>query len=156
MSSPSFVPSRNEIWYSDGFQGFFAVRLTNGAWNSPEASPSGGTAGSSLRCFRATSTLAAGPRKTLGTSGADVIVGGKAAEKFRTKGGADRVCARRGRDVLRGGKGRDRLRGGKGNDRLIGGPGRDLLACGKGRKDVVVAGPRDKVRGGCEVKRLGR
>ena len=34
MSSPAFVPSRKEIWYSDGFQGFFAVRLTNGAWSS--------------------------------------------------------------------------------------------------------------------------
>ncbi len=32
MSSPSFVPERKEIWYSDGFQGFFVVRVTNGAW----------------------------------------------------------------------------------------------------------------------------
>jgi hypothetical protein len=32
MSSPSFVPERKEIWYSDGFNGFFVVRLTNGAW----------------------------------------------------------------------------------------------------------------------------
>ena len=31
MSSPSFVPERNEIWYSDGFSGFYAVRLTNAA-----------------------------------------------------------------------------------------------------------------------------
>ena len=31
MSSPSFVPERNEIWYSDGFSGFYAVRLTNQA-----------------------------------------------------------------------------------------------------------------------------
>ena len=31
MSSPSFVPERNEIWYSDGLSGFYAVRLTNGA-----------------------------------------------------------------------------------------------------------------------------
>ena len=30
MSSPSFVPERNEIWYSDGLSGFYAVRLTNG------------------------------------------------------------------------------------------------------------------------------
>jgi hypothetical protein len=29
MSSPSFVPERNEIWYSDGLSGFYAVRLTN-------------------------------------------------------------------------------------------------------------------------------
>ncbi len=32
MSSPAFVPERNEIWYSDGFQGFFAVRVTNDVW----------------------------------------------------------------------------------------------------------------------------
>ena len=32
MSSPSFVPERGEIWYSDGNSGFYAVRLTNGVW----------------------------------------------------------------------------------------------------------------------------
>ena len=32
MSSPSFVPSRGEIWYSDGLSGFYAVRVTNGVW----------------------------------------------------------------------------------------------------------------------------
>ena len=31
MASPSFVPERNEIWYSDGLSGFYAVRLTNTA-----------------------------------------------------------------------------------------------------------------------------
>ena len=32
MSSPSFVPERGEIWYSDGLSGFYAVRVTNGVW----------------------------------------------------------------------------------------------------------------------------
>lgn len=32
MSSPSFVPERGEIWYSDGNSGFYVVRLTNGVW----------------------------------------------------------------------------------------------------------------------------
>lgn len=32
MASPSFVPERKEIWYSDGFNGFFVVRVTNGVW----------------------------------------------------------------------------------------------------------------------------
>lgn len=32
MSSPSFVPERSEIWYSDGYSGFYVVRLTNNAW----------------------------------------------------------------------------------------------------------------------------
>jgi hypothetical protein len=32
MSSPAFAPKRKEIWYSDGFQGFYAVKVTNGVW----------------------------------------------------------------------------------------------------------------------------
>lgn len=32
MSSPAFVPERKEIWYTDGFSGFYVVRVTNGAW----------------------------------------------------------------------------------------------------------------------------
>ena len=40
MSSPAFVPSRNEIWYSDGFWGFYVVRLTSGAFGKhPQAAP---------------------------------------------------------------------------------------------------------------------
>ena len=37
MSRPSFVPERHEIWYADGNSGFYAVRLTNGAWPSAAA-----------------------------------------------------------------------------------------------------------------------
>lgn len=32
MSSPSFVPERKEIWYTDGYSGFYVVRTTNGVW----------------------------------------------------------------------------------------------------------------------------
>lgn len=32
MSAPAFVPERKEIWYSDGFQGFHAVQVTNDVW----------------------------------------------------------------------------------------------------------------------------
>jgi len=32
MSSPSFVPERKEIWYSDVYSGFYVLRVTNGAW----------------------------------------------------------------------------------------------------------------------------
>jgi hypothetical protein len=42
MSSPSFVPARNEIWYSDGLSGFYVVRLTNGVsvrGGAPGATP---------------------------------------------------------------------------------------------------------------------
>ncbi len=31
-SKPAFVPERKEIWYSDSSSGFFAIRVTNGAW----------------------------------------------------------------------------------------------------------------------------
>ena len=31
-SSPSFVPERKEIWYTDVASGFYVVRVTNGAW----------------------------------------------------------------------------------------------------------------------------
>lgn len=31
-SRPAFAPERKEIWYTDSNSGFFAVRVTNGAW----------------------------------------------------------------------------------------------------------------------------
>jgi hypothetical protein len=34
MSAPAFVPSRNEIWYTDGNSGFYVVRLTASAFAS--------------------------------------------------------------------------------------------------------------------------
>ena len=32
MSKPAFAPERKEIWYTDGYSGFYVVRVTNGAW----------------------------------------------------------------------------------------------------------------------------
>ena len=37
MSSPTIIPERKEIWYSDANSGFYALRLTNDVW------PAGGT-----------------------------------------------------------------------------------------------------------------
>jgi hypothetical protein len=34
MAQPTFVPERKEIWYSDAYSGFYAVRVTNNAWPS--------------------------------------------------------------------------------------------------------------------------
>jgi hypothetical protein len=31
-SAPAFAPARKEVWYSDAFTGFYAVKLTNGVW----------------------------------------------------------------------------------------------------------------------------
>jgi len=39
MSSPAFDTSRNEIWYSDGFWGFYVVNLTAGAFSSTPPRP---------------------------------------------------------------------------------------------------------------------
>lgn len=44
MSAPTFVPSRNEVWYSDGMYGFYAVRLASSAW-SPVVDPTDAGAG---------------------------------------------------------------------------------------------------------------
>jgi hypothetical protein len=56
MASPSFVPERDEIWYSDGLSGFYAVRLTNAA-----AETAGSGSGSQARpCLARRSPI--GPR----------------------------------------------------------------------------------------------
>ncbi len=39
MASPAFAPERSEIWYSDGFSGFYAVRVTNGVWPRSSTRP---------------------------------------------------------------------------------------------------------------------
>jgi hypothetical protein len=43
MSSPSFAPERNEVWYTDGNSGFYNVRLTN--WPGQSAPAAGVAAG---------------------------------------------------------------------------------------------------------------
>jgi hypothetical protein len=43
MSAPTFDTSRNEVWYSDGFWGFYVVKLTPGAFSDarPHPAPTG-------------------------------------------------------------------------------------------------------------------
>ncbi len=43
MSAPAFAPERGEIWYSDGYSGFSAVRVTNGVWPFAPGSPAPAT-----------------------------------------------------------------------------------------------------------------
>jgi hypothetical protein len=171
MASPSFAPERREIWYSDGYSGFWNVRTTNGVWPFPD-------------CGGRTSTHSGLAKRKTGTNRADRIAGrggsaklGKrsnGADVISARGGDDQICAASGDDVIRGGAGDDTargqrggdritggngddvLRGGFGNDTLIGGPGRDKLDCGKGPKDVAIAGPGDVILTGCErVRRAG-
>jgi hypothetical protein len=129
MSSPSFNAKRGEIWYSDGFQGFFVVKPTNGTWPFPS-------------CQGKTATLPANAR---GSRGADVITGAGKRDRIVVRGGRDRVCARAGRDRVIGGGGKDRLKAGDGADVVIGGAGRDRIDCGRGR-DLAIAGAADRLR----------
>jgi Ca2+-binding RTX toxin-like protein len=133
MSRPAFDRRRGEIWYSDGFQGFFVVHVTNGVWPFP-------------KCKGTTSTLGVYSATTKGTRGADVIVGRGAAEAISSAGGRDKLCGRAGNDRLRGGGGGDILRGGDGNDKVVGGSGRDRVDCGRGRGDLAILGAGDRAR----------
>ena len=42
FASASFAPERREVWYSDGSQGFFALRLSESAWPQAGAAPAAG------------------------------------------------------------------------------------------------------------------
>ncbi len=127
MSSPSFVPERGEIWYSDGFQGFFAVKVTNGVWPFRL-----GTEWIALRRAR-DDDRGATAKTNSRHEGADVIRGRKGSgSDHRRRRAATRSAARQAATASRAGTGRDRLRGAKGRDRLVGGPGRDRLHCGPG------------------------
>jgi hypothetical protein len=81
MSAPAFVPERGEIWYSDGFSGFYAVRFLNGVWPFTTASAGGATAVLGARVSQAQpatspspATTPAAPAAELATTGADVPV----------------------------------------------------------------------------------
>src|SRR5919106_78272 len=136
MSSPSFVPERREIWYSDGYSGFYAVRLANGVW-SPAAGGGAGDAG----CNR----IPGGPKKDRlrGTVGDDCI---------RGRAGADRLKGRAGADRIRAGRGRDRIKGGKGDDFIFAPRGRDRIDCGRGRDKAIAKEGKDRLRR-CEKSR---
>jgi hypothetical protein len=129
MSAPAFVPERNEIWYTDGYSGFYAVRLTNGVWDG---------SGGGCDKFRGTRHR----DRLRGTSGDDCMNG---------RGGPDKLSGRGGNDKLRGGRGRDKLRGGSGDDVIRATRGsRDRIDCGSGRDEVFVDAERDRWRH-CEI-----
>ena len=79
MSSPSFVPERGEIWYSDGLSGFYAVRLT-------------GSAGSARLPARAPAWRGArrSARATSAVSGSGTPAAGCCACPWRRSGGLRR------------------------------------------------------------------
>jgi hypothetical protein len=65
MSSPSFAPERNEVWYTDGNSGFYNVRLNN--WPGQSTPAAGGAAGDCTgdAGFRSVSARPRGRRVTL-------------------------------------------------------------------------------------------
>ena len=106
MSSPSFVPERGEIWYSDGFQGFFAVKVTNGVWPFTDSCKVDRPAPGSRR----RSPPAA--KRTRGTKAADVISRPQGQRDRITAGGAAPTRSARGQAATasRAARGDDRLR----------------------------------------------
>jgi hypothetical protein len=36
LNAPALVPERGEIWFSDGFSGFYVLKVTNGVWPFPK------------------------------------------------------------------------------------------------------------------------
>src|SRR3954453_1700887 len=79
-SAPAFVPERGEIWYSDGFSGFYAVRFLNGVWPFKTGSASPGpaiVAAGRAATPRAAppSTPSAGPAGQLASTGSSVPAG---------------------------------------------------------------------------------
>lgn len=86
--------------------------------------------------------------KLLGSSGADIIIGGTQTEELRGLGGTDRLNGRKGSDLLKGGGSADRLNGGSGDDDLFGGTGSDLLRGGGGNDHLRGGYGGDRLEGG--------
>jgi hypothetical protein len=114
MSSPSFVPARNEIWYSDGLSGFYAVRLTDGVTVRGGAGAGAGGGGETARrrCLARRSPI--GPRNIgrvrigytrarLRALAVQPVRATRRSYRYCVKGSAGRVTAvlsRRGRVAL--------------------------------------------------------
>jgi len=80
-SAPAFIPERGEIWYSDGFSGFYAVRFLNGVWPFTTASAAGTANVAAARAATPAAPAppaappAAAPAAQLAVTGASVPVG---------------------------------------------------------------------------------
>jgi hypothetical protein len=98
MSAPAFVPERNEIWYSDGLSGFYAMRLTDGAWASTAAaSPTAAVVGEQASGAAGSSGEAVGASAEVASSSATDVV--SAAPDASPAGSARDVLARTGQPL---------------------------------------------------------
>ena len=84
MSSPSFVPARREIWYSDGNTGFYALRAAEGVWPFG-ASPSLGLPTTKRCASRRSFTIRLRAPKGDGLRSARVVVNGRRVRVLRGK-----------------------------------------------------------------------
>jgi Ca2+-binding RTX toxin-like protein len=86
-----------------------------------------------------------------GNSNTDTLYGGAGNDRLFGDGSNDHIYGGSGNDQISGGDGRDYVDGGAGNDVIFNkAHGLDTIKCGSGR-DVVYAGPLDKVAADCEV-----
>ncbi|MBA2504790.1 MAG: hypothetical protein H0V29_02460 [Thermoleophilaceae bacterium] len=105
MSQPAFAPERREVWYSDGNSGFYALRLSEAAFNGTSAnaqrSGSGTAGGAGSRCLprRLKVTSRAVGRVRVGAKRAAVLKAAGAVPKRTTKRSL-RFCVERGGSVL--------------------------------------------------------
>jgi Ca2+-binding RTX toxin-like protein len=90
----------------------------------------------------------------IGTTGADVLVGGSEDDIVCGLGGNDRLRGGDGRDILLGDVGADRLNGGAGADYLSSDTGKDTLSGGSGSDFVEGGNGRDILRGGADRDRM--
>ncbi|MEA2682638.1 MAG: hypothetical protein QOK05_966 [Chloroflexota bacterium] len=77
MSAPTFDTSRNEIWYSDGFWGFYVAKLTAGAFSHTAPHPANtGTPATTGAVAHTPSTTAGPPGGLPVLAGAAALIGG--------------------------------------------------------------------------------
>jgi hypothetical protein len=60
MSKPAIVPSRREVWYSDGGTGFNVLRVSPAVWPGAAGSGGGGSRPASRRCLSRTAAIMRG------------------------------------------------------------------------------------------------
>jgi hypothetical protein len=78
-SAPAFVPERGEIWYSDGFSGFYAVRFLNGVWPFKTASTGSPATVAAARAAAPTSPAPSAPSAPAAAPSAQLAVTGASA-----------------------------------------------------------------------------
>ena len=119
MSSPAFDAENGEIWYSDGFQGFYSVKVTNDVWPFPKCKGREATIASTKKVLKGTKTARRDRRPPQG--GQDQ---GRRRQRPDLRARRDRPAQGRRRRTTSSAAA-------AGHDRFVGGPGRDRFVSGK-------------------------